>query len=57
MPSINISNLVKEQLEKYKEKTGSKTYSDAINYLLAQLKILEQNQEIKKLKNMFDKKK
>lgn len=34
MPSIDLSPIVKEKLEKIKEEYGCKTYSEAVNILL-----------------------
>ena len=42
MPTIDITNEVKKQLEEYKEHSGCKTYSDAVNYLLMQNELLTQ---------------
>ena len=34
MPTIDITQKVKEKLDKFKEKEGCKTYSEAVNLLL-----------------------
>lgn len=44
-PSIDIGKLVKKKLDLYKDKIGAKTYSDSINYLLIEVKLLSQNQQ------------
>lgn len=55
MPNIEINNIVKEKLDRYKEDTGSKTYSDAINFCLLQIELLRQNQELlKEIKSILD---
>ncbi|MFX0038788.1 MAG: hypothetical protein ACFFCY_07770 [Promethearchaeota archaeon] len=45
-PTIEINEIVKTKLDEIKEKSGSATYSDAINICLLQLKLLEDNQKI-----------
>ncbi|MHA1986122.1 MAG: hypothetical protein ACW98D_05720 [Promethearchaeota archaeon] len=45
-PTIEINEVVKNKLDEFKEKTGSQTYSDAINISLIQLKLLEDNQKL-----------
>jgi hypothetical protein len=45
-PTIEINDIVKNKLDKIKEKSGSETYSDAINICLIQLKLFEDNQKI-----------
>ncbi len=45
-PTIEINDIVKKKLEEIKEKSGSESYSDAINICLIQLKLLEDNQKI-----------
>jgi hypothetical protein len=45
-PTIEINDIVKKKLDDIKEKSGSETYSDAINICLIQLKLLEDNQKI-----------
>lgn len=45
-PTIEINDIVKNKLDEIKEKSGSGTYSDAINICLIQLKLLEDNQKI-----------
>ena len=45
-PTIEINDIVKNKLDEIKEKSGSDTYSDAINICLIQLKLLEDNQKI-----------
>lgn len=45
-PTIEINDLVKNKLDKIKEKSGTETYSDTINMCLIQLKLLEDNQTI-----------
>lgn len=55
MPNIEVSNIVKEKLDRYKEVSGSKTYSDAINFCLLQIELLWQNQELlKEIKSILD---
>ena len=44
MPNIELSEKVKEKLDNYKNESGSKTYSDAINFCLLQTELLKQNQ-------------
>ena len=44
MPNIELSERVKEKLDIYKNDSGSKTYSDAINFCLLQIELLKQNQ-------------
>ena len=44
MPNIELSDRVKEKLDVYKNDSGSKTYSDAINFCLIQIELLKQNQ-------------
>ncbi len=41
MPTVEISERVKEILDEFKQKSGSKTYSDAINLSLAQSRYIE----------------
>lgn len=48
MPNIELENKVKEKLDSFKEKSGSKTFSDAINYALLQTEICEFLQENQK---------
>jgi hypothetical protein len=48
MPNIELSDIVKQKLDKLKEISGSKTYSDAINFCLLQVDLLKQNQELLK---------
>jgi len=48
MPNIELSDIVKEKLDRFKEGSGSKTYSDAINFCLLQTELLRQNQELLK---------
>ncbi len=45
-PTIEINDIVKNKLDEIKEKSGSETYSDAINICLIQLNLLEDNQKI-----------
>jgi hypothetical protein len=45
-PTIELNELVKNKLDQFKEKTGSDTYSDAINSCLIQLDLLEGNREL-----------
>jgi predicted CopG family antitoxin len=45
-PTIEINDGVKKKLDEIKEKSGSETYSDAINICLIQLKLLEDNQGV-----------
>jgi hypothetical protein len=48
MPNIELSDIVKEKLDKLKEISGSKTYSDTINFCLLQVDLLKENQELLK---------
>jgi hypothetical protein len=48
MPNIELSEIVKEKLDSLKEASGSKTYSDTINYCMLQVELLKQNQELLK---------
>ncbi|MFX1531200.1 MAG: hypothetical protein ACFFBC_08815 [Promethearchaeota archaeon] len=48
MPNIELSNIVKKKLDKLKQISGSKTYSDTINFCLLQVELLKQNQELLK---------
>ena len=45
-PTIELNDLVKNKLDEFKEKSGSETYSDAINICLIQLKLLEDNRKL-----------
>ncbi len=45
-PTIELNDVVKNKLDEFKEKSGSKTYSDAINLCLIQIKLLEANQQL-----------
>ena len=45
-PTIEISDIVKNKLDEFKEKSGSQSYSDAINISLIQLKLLGDNREL-----------
>ncbi|MFW9949151.1 MAG: hypothetical protein ACFFKA_03370 [Candidatus Thorarchaeota archaeon] len=55
MPNIEVSEIVKGKLDRYKEVSGSKTYSDAINFCLLQIELLKQNQELlKHIKSILD---
>lgn len=45
-PSIEVNQIVKEKLEYYKKKFGSKTYSDTINLCLTQLELLKKNVDL-----------
>jgi len=45
-PTIELNDVVKNKLDEFKEKSGSKTYSDAINLSLIQIKLLEANQNL-----------
>lgn len=55
MPNIEVSEIVKEKLDRYKEASGSKTYSDAINFCLLEIELLIQNQELlKEIKSILD---
>jgi len=45
-PTIEINEVVKKKLDEIKEKSGSESYSDAINICLIQLKLLEDNQQL-----------
>jgi predicted CopG family antitoxin len=46
-PTIEINEIVKNKLDEFKEKSGSESYSDAINISLIQLKLLEDNRKYK----------
>lgn len=48
MPNIELSDIVKQKLDTLKEISGSKTYSDTINYCMLQVELLKQNQELLK---------
>lgn len=48
MPNIELSDIVKHKLDELKEISGSKTYSDTINFCLLQVELLKQNQELLK---------
>ena len=48
MPNIELSDIVKRKLDDLKETSGSKTYSDTINYCMLQVELLKQNQELLK---------
>ena len=48
MPNIELSDIVKQKLDNLKESSGSKTYSDTINYCMLQVELLKQNQELLK---------
>lgn len=48
MPNIELSDIVKQKLDSLKEISGSKTYSDTINYCMLQVELLKQNQELLK---------
>jgi hypothetical protein len=45
-PTIEINDIVKKKLDEIKEKSGSETYSDAINISLIRLKLVEDNQKL-----------
>lgn len=45
-PTIEVNHVVKKKLDEIKEKSGSETYSDAINICLIQLKLLEDNRNL-----------
>jgi hypothetical protein len=45
-PTIELSDIVKNKLDDFKEKSGSESYSDAINICLIQLNLLEENRNI-----------
>ena len=45
-PTIEINDVVKNKLDEFKEKSGSKTHSDAINLCLSQIKLFEANQDL-----------
>jgi len=45
-PTIEINEVVKKKLDEIKEKSGSESYSDAINICLIQLKLLEDNRKL-----------
>jgi hypothetical protein len=45
-PTIELNDVVQAKLDEFKEKSGSNTYSDAINLCLNQLQLLETNQEL-----------
>ena len=48
MPNIELSDIVKQKLDNLKKTSGSKTYSDTINYCMLQVELLKQNQELLK---------
>ncbi|MFX0077111.1 MAG: hypothetical protein ACFE96_16825 [Candidatus Hermodarchaeota archaeon] len=48
MPNIELNDIVKQKLDTLKETSGSKTYSDTINFCLLQVELLKQNQELLK---------
>ena len=41
MPSVEVNAKVKDRLERYKTEKGCKTFSDAINLLLFEHKLLK----------------
>ena len=45
-PTIELNDVVKNKLDEFKEKSGSKTDSDAINLCLIQINLLEANQKL-----------
>ncbi|MFW9969786.1 MAG: hypothetical protein ACFFDF_06265 [Candidatus Odinarchaeota archaeon] len=45
-PTIEINDVVKNKLDEIKEKSGSETYSDAINICIFQLKLIEDNKKM-----------
>ncbi len=45
-PAIEINDVVKNKLDEFKEKSGSESYSAAINICLIQLKLLEDNRKL-----------
>ncbi|MHA2036618.1 MAG: hypothetical protein ACW98X_09310 [Promethearchaeota archaeon] len=45
-PTIEINEIVKKKLDEFKDKSGSQSYSDAINISLIQLKLLEDNRKL-----------
>ncbi|NVM35051.1 MAG: hypothetical protein HWN81_05615 [Candidatus Lokiarchaeota archaeon] len=45
-PTIEVNDVVKNKLDEFREKSGSETYSDAINVCLIQLKLLEDNRKL-----------
>ena len=45
-PKIQINDVFKNKFDYFKQKSGSKTYSDAINLCLIQIKLLEDNQRL-----------
>ncbi len=46
MPNIELSDIVKQKLDVLKETSGSKTYSDSINFCLLQVELLKKNQQL-----------
>ena len=49
IPKIDLTYKVKEELEKFKEKEGVKTYSDAVNLLLRIAKEKERRDRLEDL--------
>ena len=49
--TISIDKIVKKRLDKFREKNGVKTYSDAINLLLERISRFEEFDIIKNLIN------
>jgi hypothetical protein len=45
-PTIELNEAIKNKLDEFKEKSGSESYSDAINICLTQLKLLEDNRKL-----------
>jgi len=45
-PTIELNEAVKNKLDEIKKKSGSESYSDAINICLIQLKLLEDNRKL-----------
>ncbi|MFX0057985.1 MAG: hypothetical protein ACFE85_11735 [Candidatus Hodarchaeota archaeon] len=48
MPTVEISEVVKAKLDALKDRSGSKTYSDAINLALTENALLHQQLNITK---------
>lgn len=46
IPKIDLTYRVKEELEKFKEKEGCRTYSDAVNLLLKLVKEKERRDNL-----------
>lgn len=48
MPTVEISDVVKAKLDALKDRSGSKTYSDAINLALTENQLLHEQLNITK---------